>query len=173
MTYSYSIAETTTFTVTHAKHLASKVATDLKRMQRFYDAPDDERIASFEAELVLLLKHGYLETVTYGFRRGDSWIEPSVSYTAKQLQTVGANDDDDPGRVRPGSDVVGASFYSYLVRSQSWWQLSDSDRQNFNRLSPISRNAATTPGINGYLEYDRVYSAGGIVLQRASVRTAR
>ena len=39
MSYSYTLTETTTFTVTHARHMAAKVATDLKRMQRLYGEP--------------------------------------------------------------------------------------------------------------------------------------
>ena len=48
MSYSYTSTETTAFTVTHAKHLASKVATDLKRLQRFYKKPTDKKIDEFE-----------------------------------------------------------------------------------------------------------------------------
>ena len=40
MSTSFTITETTTFTLTHAKYMAAKVATDLKRMQRFYGAPN-------------------------------------------------------------------------------------------------------------------------------------
>ena len=39
MSYSYTLSETRTFTVTHARHMAAKVATDLKRMQRLYGSP--------------------------------------------------------------------------------------------------------------------------------------
>ena len=35
---------------------------------------------------------------------------------------------------------------------------------------PISRTAAPEPSINGYLQADRTYSAGGRALNRASVR---
>ena len=35
MSYSLSYTESLTFTVTHARHMSAKVATDLKRMQRF------------------------------------------------------------------------------------------------------------------------------------------
>jgi hypothetical protein len=51
MSYSFSYTESSTFTVTHARHMAAKVATDLKRMQRLYGIPSDESIASFEAEV--------------------------------------------------------------------------------------------------------------------------
>ena len=76
MSYSYSYTDTLTFTRTHAKHLAAKVATDLKRMQRFYDRPSDREIADYETEAIEFLKEGYLGTVTYGFRRNSNWIEP-------------------------------------------------------------------------------------------------
>nr|WP_246886778.1 hypothetical protein [Pseudomonas chlororaphis] len=55
--------------------MAAKVATDLKRMQRFYGYPSDTWIEEYEAELVVLLKAGYLGEVTYGFKRGDDWID--------------------------------------------------------------------------------------------------
>ena len=45
MSYSYSLSESATFTVTHARDMAAKVATDLKRMQRFYRFPSDSEIA--------------------------------------------------------------------------------------------------------------------------------
>lgn len=78
MTGSYTQSSTSTFTITHARHMAAKLAADLKRMQRFYGAPSDDRIAAYETEVVELLKAGYLDTVTYGFKRGDNWIEPTL-----------------------------------------------------------------------------------------------
>lgn len=47
MSSSYTTTETKTFTLTHARHLAAKVATDLKRLQRFYGGISDERITHF------------------------------------------------------------------------------------------------------------------------------
>lgn len=104
MSYSFSYTESSTFTVTHARHMAAKVATDLKRMQRFYGSPSDSKIAEFEAEATEMLKAGYLETVTYGFKRDGNWVEPTLRYTARDLAGTAANDDD-PGRVRPGADI--------------------------------------------------------------------
>ena len=115
MSQSYTLSETTTFTVTHAKHIAAKVATDLKRLQRLYGQPDDARIAKYEAEATALLKAGYLGTVTYGYRRNGQWIEPTLRFTARDLAETAANDDV-PGKVRPGANISGASFYSYLRR---------------------------------------------------------
>ena len=54
----FAITESAAFTVTHARHMAAKVATDLKRMQRLYDFPSDADIDAYEAEVIALLKGG-------------------------------------------------------------------------------------------------------------------
>ena len=58
MASSYTISETATFTLTHAKHMAAKVAADLKRLQRFYGYPSDQDIANYETEVIELLNNG-------------------------------------------------------------------------------------------------------------------
>lgn len=171
MTYSFTIAETTTFTLTHAKHMAAKVATDLKRMQRLYGSPGDADIAVYEAEAIKLLKQGYLGAVTYGFRRDGAWIEPTIRFTARDLAGGTANDDD-PGRIRPGANTSGASFYSYLTYSAAWDRLSEFEKNAFKKnCLPFVRSGAPEPGIDGYLAGDRTYSSGGRALDRASVRS--
>jgi hypothetical protein len=170
--YSYTSTGVVTFTATHAKHLASKVATDLKRVQRFYGHPTDQEIDDYETELTLLIKDGYLETVTYGFRRGDLWIEPTLKYTARDL--AGASSiDEDPGRIRPGADVGGAYFTSYLTYSSSWSLLSTAERNAYKDLLPVRRSGAPEPGVNGHMQVDRTYSAGGRALERMTVRSTR
>ena len=170
MSSSYTITESVTFTVTHARHMAAKVATDLKRLQRLYGKPSDASIAEYEEEVTALLKAGYLGTVTYGFRRDGAWIEPALRYTAYDLAGASANDDD-PGRIRPGADVSGASFYSYLTYSAAWHSLTQSERDSFENGLPFQRNGAAEPSVNGYLSDDRTYSSGGRALGRASVRS--
>lgn len=170
MSYSYTFSDTLTFTRTHAKHIAAKVATDLKRIQRFYGCPSDNGIADYEFEAIELLKEGYLGTVTYGFRRNDNWIEPTLRYTARDLASASANDDD-PGRIRPGADIGGASFHSYLTYSLTWGNLSESTKEEFRRRLPFRRKGAPEPGINGRLSRDLTYSSGGRALDRATVRS--
>jgi len=170
MSFSYTNSETQSFTVTHAKYLASKVATDLKRMQRFYGSPSDTKINDFEGELVEYLKKGYLGTVTYGFKKGDDWIEPALRYTAKNLAGMYSGDDD-PGRIQPGANIDGASFYSYLTYSQEWWNLSQTERDNFLTTLPFTRGTADEPGINGYLNSDKTYSSGGKALDRSYIKS--
>src|SRR5215471_14854990 len=160
MSYSYTLTETTTFTLTHAKHMAAKVATDLKRLQRLYGLPSDASIGEYEIEVTELLKEGFFGTLTIGFKRDGQWIEPALRYTARDLAGLAANDDD-PGRIRPGADITGATFYNYLTYSSAWFSLTEAERDAFRQRMPFSRGYAHEPGINGYLISDRTYSAGG------------
>lgn len=168
MSTSFTTTDTTTFTRTHARHISAKVAADLKRMQRFYDSPSDAHIAELEEELIILLLHACLKNVTYGFRRNGVWIEPTIRYTARELEEE-FPDDHDPGRIYPGSDISRAYFYSYLNYSSNWDNLSNSIKSRI----PIKRSYAVEPGINGYLSLDKTYSAGGRTLNRASLLTFR
>jgi hypothetical protein len=171
MSQSFSYTESSTFTVTHARHMAAKVATDLKRIQRLYPTgPSDARISQFEEEATAMIKAGYLESVIYGFQRDGKWIEPTLRYTAKDLAQASANDDD-PGRVRAGADVSGAGFSSYLCYTKAWVNLTKEQQEAFEATLPFSRNDAPEPGVNGYMSDDKMYSVGGRALQRASVRS--
>jgi hypothetical protein len=170
MSYSYTLSESESFTATHARHMAAKVATDLKRMQRLYGSPIDASIDEYEAEVIEFLKAGYLGTVTYGYRRAGNWVEPTLRYTARDLAGAAANDDD-PGRVRRGANIFGAEFYSYLTYSGAWDGATVAEREAFARRLPFQRSGAPEPGVSGYLSEDLVYSAGGRALGRASVRS--
>lgn len=167
---SYSYTESTTFTVTHARHMAAKIATDLKRIQRLYGRPSDQDIADYEAEAVSMMKAGYLSSVTYGFKRNGSWIEPTIRFTARDLASGAANDDD-PGKIRPGKDVTGASFYSFLTYTAAYYSLSQAERDAFKSGLAVERTTGKEPPVNGYLDSDRTYSAGGRALDRSSVRS--
>lgn len=168
MSYTHTVSQA--FTITHARHLVSKVAADLKRMQRFYGYPSDISISSYEAELVELLSNRYLDTVTYGFKRNDNWIEPTLRYTAKELgNMIGA--DDNPGRVKPGADISGANFYSFLTYSSIYNNLTAEQQNNFTNTLPFQRGYASEPGISGYLSNDKTYSSGGRALDRSYVKS--
>lgn len=168
MSYSLTVSESTTFTVTHARHMAAKVATDLKRVQRFYGSPSDHKIAQYEAEAIALMKAGYLNYVWYGFKRNGLWIEPTLKYLAQDLFTGSV--DDDPGKIRPGADVNGASFYTYLTYSPKWYALTVAEQDAFEAGLPYIRTGAAEPSVNGYLSFDKTYSSGGRSLERAMVR---
>ncbi|WP_175804319.1 hypothetical protein [Burkholderia cenocepacia] len=166
---SYTFTESTTFTVTHARHMAAKISADLKRMQRFYGHPSDSDIVNYESEAIELLKAGYFGTLTVGFLRGGQWIEPTLRYSARDLAGMAANDDD-PGRVLPGRDISGATFHNYVTYSAAWHTLSESEKDAFKRQMPFYRTGRAQPTVNGYLVDDKTYSAGGRALNRASVK---
>lgn len=145
MSYSFTVSESTTFTVTHARHMAAKVATGLERLQRLYGSPSDDAIVSYETEVIELLRKGYLGTAAYGFRRNGKWIEPAIKYTARDLAGFAANDDD-PGRIRPDANIEDASFYSYLTYSVTWDQLSWAECHAFKSQLPFYGGGAVGTG---------------------------
>ena len=169
MTSSSTVTETATFTLTHAKYLASKIVTDLKRIQRLYGRPSDSIIANYEQEVTALLKGGFLKRVTYGFRRDDKFIEPTLIYTSQALMT--SEIDDDPGRILPGKNIEGADFWSYLERNAAWDKLSPEEKAEFNKDVRIKRVGAPQPGHSGYVTGDLNYSSGGQALERSQVRS--
>jgi hypothetical protein len=138
-------------------------------MQRFYGQPSDATIASYEAEITALIKHGYLERVWYGFKRDGKWVEPTLRYSSRDLQGS-HTDDNDPGRVKPGADISNASFYSFLSYSTKWYMLDLSDRQKFEADLPLTRGTASEPQVGGFMLQDKTYSAGGYALDRSTVR---
>ena len=58
MSMSYTTNESETFSIIHARRIASRVATDLLRFQSFYGFPSDKSIDDYEEELAVLLKEG-------------------------------------------------------------------------------------------------------------------
>jgi hypothetical protein len=169
MSTSYSVSGSVTFSRSHAGHIATRVSADLKRIQRFYEKPSDAWIDAYETELVELMVDGYLEEVTYGFQRNGMWIVPTLVYTARDLYGS-TGTDNDPGRIRPRADVSGAGFTSFLTHNNAWMRLTQSQREAFQARLPFQRGSGSEPGVEGYLESDNTYSAGGRALDRRSVR---
>ncbi len=166
---SYAYTNSQTFTITHAKQLAAKVATDLKRIQRLYNGgPNDDWISQYEEEVSQLLKYGYLNTVTYGFKRNDKWIIPTIKYTADELYA--GNTDDDPGRVPVGADITGAYFTSFLTYSSKWFELTYDEREKFKEGLPFKRGHGNEPAADGYFSSDKTYSSGGKSINRSTLK---
>jgi len=163
---SSSYTSNTTFTLTNAKYLASKIATDLKRIQRFYNSPTDEKITAYEEEITELLKEGYLDNVTYGFRRDGHWIKPSIKYTSSELSS--GSIDDDPGKIPSGADISNATFGSFLCKNEKWNNLSQAEKANFLKKLPIERTEASQPEGNFY--NDLTYGSGGKTINRSTLK---
>jgi hypothetical protein len=167
MSSSFTVTESTSFTVVHARWLASKIATDLLRLQRFYGKPTDQQINDYESEITALLRDDYVSQVTYGLKRNGSWVE------AVRYRSIGGDliADDDPGKLRPGADISNTAFSSFLSYNDKWWKLSSSERQRIATLLPFQRTTGDEPGIeNGFWVDDKNYSAGGRGLSRSTIK---
>ena len=168
MSTSFSFTQTESFTITHARHIAAKVATDLLRFQRFYGRPSNTEIDAYEEELVALINQDYVRTVTYGFKRDGNWVI-ALRYRARSGGILLV--DDDPGKIRPGEDVASAAFTSFLVYNLNWSFLSHQQQERFKATLPFQRSSGQEPGIeNGWWADDLTYSAGGHGLGRSTLR---
>ncbi len=165
---SSSYSFNTSFTINNAKYLASKIATDLKRIQRFYGCPSDGQIADYESEIMELLKEGYLDNITYGFKRSGIWIKPSVKYNAIEL--ANENADDDPGKITTGADIGNATFCSFLCTNGKWDNLSQTEKDNFLKKIPIKRTEGINPQSDGYFSNDLIYGSGGKSINRSTLK---
>ena len=157
---------TATFTINQARYITSKIKADLKLLQKAYGDLSDSRIHDFGEEAALLLRDGYLGTVTYGYRRNGDWIL-ALHYVARRDGTLEA--DDRAGRVPRQVDVSGAGFYSYLTCSPAWDNLTRAQQQAVGAELPISRSSASPPGASGgYWSTDRTYSSKGTGVTRST-----
>ncbi len=154
---------TSTFTITHAQYLASKVAADLKQMQLFYGEPKDDHIQELVEELTLFLKNGYLQSIDYGFKSGGTWVI-AVSYEVNPV--TGLFIDNNPGRIAPGKNINGATFSSHRRPSRKYDLLSPAERETFDNLNPIKWTGAPDPQTGLLGAYDKTYSAGNQQLNR-------
>lgn len=163
MTQSYT--STQTWSRTHARYIAGKVAADLRQMQQAYGQPTDKHLDDLVEELISYIADGYLDYVEYGFRRGESWVV-AHKYTAAELGSTEV--DDRSGRVRRDADVTGAHWWSYLVRNNRWHNLPKTERDKYEDSLTIKRTpgSGATPLSGGWL-HEKSYSSGGGSLGRS------
>lgn len=157
MTQSFTTTET--WSRTHARYVAGKVAADLRQFQQAYGEPSDAHLNDLTEELVAYLADDYLEYVEYGFRRGDTWVV-AHKYTAAQIGSMST--DDRSGRVRRGADVTGAYWSSYLVKNARWWKLTQAERDRYEAGIAIKRvpGSGASPLSGGWAP-ERSYASGG------------
>jgi hypothetical protein len=159
---------TTTFTLTHARHLASKVIADLYLCSRQYGRPSGGSVLAYQEELTALLAGRYVEAYEFGFKRNEKRVL-SWHYTvgpAGDLQ----GDSRSGGLVR-GIDVADAMYFNFLTHNDRWSQLSAAEQKAIEDTLPIERTWGSAPGDgNGYWATERTYTAGGTVVVRRVFR---
>lgn len=158
MTSTYTTS--TTFTITHARYITSKVAADLRQLHLFYGQPSGQEIASYAEEAALLLRDGYLERVDYGFRRNDPAVGAQWVVVLRYVARNGRLTDDHSGRVPAGVDISGSAFWSFLTYTAPYFALSEAERDRVKAALPIQRTAGREAGfVRGTWSTDRTYSS--------------
>src|SRR5687767_14494726 len=109
MSNTFTTTSTRTFTRTSAKYIASKVSADLYRLHRYYGRPTEREITQYDEELTTLLAGGYVESVEYGFRIGNTRV---VTLLYRVLSD-GSLSDGNAGGVYARANVTGAGWFSY------------------------------------------------------------
>lgn len=158
-----SLTSSSTFTISDARYVAAKMGADLRGLYARYNEPDAEKIEDYIEETAQCLKHGYLKTVDFGFKRGDEWIL-RLRYGA----TIGGQLTDGPtGRLPAASQLSDCHFYSYLRWSDSFYNLSEADKQAFRATLPINRTSSNAPSLgSGHHGNATEYSRHGAGLSR-------
>lgn len=165
---SISATRSVTFTATSARHLTSKIAADLRTMNRYYDVPSLTDIDQYAQEAAQLLLDGYLGWVDYGLRRPTSsggmvWVL-QLRYT---VSSSGILTDDHPGGVPANAPVAGATFYSYLSYSATFNVLPQWRQDAVKADLPVKRTgAAESPRAGGTVNGQRSYSRDSVSLSR-------
>lgn len=166
-TYSYS--QSTTFTVTHAKHLASKIAADLNACSRLYNRPSIATVDDYTEELVELLRNGYLKKYEFGFQRDDKRVL-SWSYTVDSSGNI--QTDERAGKMFADVDLSNTTFFNFLWYTDKYFALTSAEKENFKGSHSVSRSSGDPPGDGaGYWTgTQKNYSSGGTGISRNSFR---
>ena len=158
-----------TFTVTHARYLASKVAADLHQCRALYNRPDAEAVDAYNDELVTLLGGGYVDAYEFGFKNNGRRIV-CWSYTVDGYGDL-TGGDSRAGGLYARADVDGSTYYNYLTYSSNWYALDKAERDRIKDGLPVNRTSGSLPDDgSGYWVADHYYTSGGVRLSRRTFR---
>ena len=156
---------TASFTITEARYISAKVGTDLRLLNSLYGRPALADIDNYTEEVALLLRDGYLDTVSYGFMdlATNEW-RLRLRYTA----TIGGHlVDSRPGSLPTSAAVSVYSFYSYLTYSRKYLDLPSSQQASVKAALPIQRVGAEEPSARyGTTASGNGYSRNGVGVAR-------
>lgn len=152
-----------TFTITDARYVASKLGADLRNLNARYGKPLLSSIDNYVEETAQFLRAGFMDTVDFGFKAGGSWVL-RLRYTAA---AGGQLRDLPPGRLPAAVDVAGRTFYSYLTYSNAYWAATPEQRAAFRRSLPFERTSGDEPLLgSGTSTNGSQYSRNGAGLSR-------
>jgi hypothetical protein len=158
-----STTTTSTFTITNARYLASKIAADLRQFKSFYGKPMEETIDELYEELVEMLAGGYIATYEAGFRKDGERV-----VSQRYVVSSGAAADERAGGIYARVDVSGASWSTFMTYSSEWEALTPTVQQAVKDTFSIKRTPGSTPTDgDGYWETGRSYASGGTSTARS------
>ena len=164
MSFSYTRTATATFTITHARHLASKVAADMHLCAAYYGRPSEERIREYAEELAQYLNEGYVREYEFGYKKNNNRV---VSWRYRVDENGVLTTDDRAGKVVPYVDITDAVFFNFLTQSSRFLQLTSEQQARFESGLPLQRIGGEPPSDgSGYWVSDRNYFSGGCGLNR-------
>lgn len=170
MSFSYTKTATSTFTIVHARYLASKVAADLHLCAQYYGQPSEQRIREYAEELAQYLNEGYLKEYEFGYQKNNQRV---VTWRYRVDENGLISTDDRSGKIVPYVDIQGASFFNYLTQNSRFFQLSAAQQARFKSSLPIQRTNGDPPSDGtGYWTSDRNYYSGGRGLARQNFQPA-
>ncbi len=156
---------TAPFTITEARYVGAKIGADLRLLNGYYGAPALGDIDRYVEEVALLLRDGYLDQVSYGFRAASTndW-KLRLRYTA----TAGGQlTDGKPGSLPATAAIAGYPFYSYLTYSQKFWDLTSAQQAEIKADLPVKRVGGEEPAARaGMTATGNGYSRNGVGVSR-------
>jgi hypothetical protein len=168
MSFTMTRTASESFTLTHAKYLASKVTADMVRCQQNYGRPSQSDINDYGTELALMLRDGYVSAYEFGFAQDDQRI---VSWRYVVDSSGLSSADDRPGRIISGVAVASASWFNQLTYASTWTALPQGERDRVRAGLPFQRVTKDGPKDGrGYWASDLNYSASGVSLGRRTFR---
>jgi hypothetical protein len=161
---SLSYTTTASFTIIHARYLASKAAADMHLCAQYYGKPSEQQIREYAEELAQYLNWGYLKEYEFGFKKDGKRV---VSWRYNVDSNGNLTTDDRPGKVVPYVDITGAFFFNYLTQNSRFFDLPSQEQTDFKAALPVQRTFGNPPSDgSGYWTSDRNYFSGGCGLSR-------
>ena len=166
----FSYTQSATFTVTHARHLASKIAADLNACSRLHGQPSISAVENYNEELAELLRYGYLSQYEFGFQRD---VERVLSWSYMVDASGAVTGDDRAGKMSAYVDLSGTTFFNYVWYSAKYHDLSSGQQSSFKASHPVNRTSGDPPsdGAGYWSGTEKNYSAGGTGVSRRSFRS--
>ncbi len=160
----FSVTKTATFTIVHARYLASKAAADMHLCAQYYGKPTETSIRDYAEELAQYLNAGYLKEYEFGYKKDGKRI---VSWRYKVDANGLLTTDDRPGKVVPYVDITGATFFNFLTQNARFFNLTSAEQARFEAGLPLQRTGGEPPSDGaGHWTSDRNYFSGGCGLNR-------